>query len=248
MSSDWFKWTATHQMPMPPLKNGRLDLPTVTLFCADCYCINRVIPVLERCKAFCSFGAVKLLTSIPTDYPHRVEIPKLASHIAYSIFMLKRAHLYIDTPHFLIVQHDGWILNSDAWEKDWLQYGYMGPLFIQNDIRGENAVGSGGFSLRSKRLMQFVSDRTPDWDGTEEDAHRIQKRIGCYEDGVISLQLRESLKAAGFKFPTPHEAAKFSQGGRNDPEYYVKSPFGFHGNWANVRMELGVVDPPPFKA
>ncbi len=144
---------------------------------------------MEHCRAQCTFGAVKLLTSLPTTYKHRVSIAPLRSLVAYSIFMLKQAHLYIDTPHMLIVQHDGFILNPDSWKQEWLEYDYMGPLFIQ-DYPKELMVGSGGFSFRSKALMEFVSKHTPDCDGSKEDLERVQAQLSAYEDGVISHGLK----------------------------------------------------------
>ena len=48
-------------------------------------------------------------------------------------------------------------------------------------------VGSGGFSLRSKRLMKATAERIPKWDGTQKKAEQIQQGVLYYEDGVISF-------------------------------------------------------------
>lgn len=229
-----------------------LDLSTVTLFCADCVDTDRAERIMRRCTDVADFGAVKLLTSLPTAYAHRVEIPPITSHNGYSIWMLKRAHLYVDTPKFLVVQHDGFIINASAWEPAWLQYDYIGPLFIQDYF--PPVVGTGGFSLRSKKLMEYVNKRTPDWDGTDEDAQRLQAKIRSYEDGVIAMQMRDELKTLGFKIAPVHEAIKFAQGGYpntgsanpTNRAYYCEKPFGFHGGWVTVDRETGFVSPPPF--
>ncbi len=229
-----------------------IELPSVTLFCADCYDVERAIKVLERCKSVCNFGAVKLMTSIPTDYPHRVEIPPIISHNGYSIWMLKRAHLYVDTPHFLVVQHDGFIINADAWEPSWLQYDYIGPLFTQD--YSPPLMGTGGFSFRSKKLQDYVNSRMPEWDGSDGDAQRLQAQIGSYEDGVISIRLRDELIKAGCVFAPVSEAIKFAQGGfpntgnanPDDRTYYCERPFGFHGGWITIDRNTGFVSPPPF--
>lgn len=212
----------------------KLQLPTVTLLCCDCVNVKRAIRVLERCKSLCDFGAVKLLTSLPTEYEHRVEIMPLNSLITYSIFMLTRCNDYFDTPHVLIVQRDGWILNTSAWNNNWLNYDYIAPIFVQYD-----KVGSGGFSLRSKRLMQQVTHIVPKWDGTDESAHKIQNRVDYYEDGVICL----SGKFSKFKFANLSDAAMFAQGGNRNPRYYREYPFGFHGAWQNINHETGYVSP-----
>ncbi len=195
-----------------------LELPSVTLVCADCVYVPNAIASLERCKALCNFGAVKLLTSVKTDYSHRVEIGHLGSVNAYSVFMVKKLHEYIDTPHMLVVQHDAWVLHPESWDSRWLDYDYTAPLFNQYNI-----IGSGGFSLRSKALMAEVSRRYPAWDGTQENAEVLQAGFGAYEDGVTSGACHGQFRLAPLE-----EGARFGACGNTDPRYYVKRPFGFH--------------------
>ncbi len=168
--------------------------------------------------------------------------------------MLKRAHLYVDTPHFLVVQHDGYIINADSWNPEWLKYDYIGPLFIQE--YSPPVVGTGGFSLRSKRLQEYVNENfaMPDWDGSDLDAQKVQNKIGSYEDGVIAMRMKNELISNGFKFAPVSEAIKFAQGGYphtgslkpSNLDYYVERPFGFHGGWSNINKETGFVSKPPF--
>lgn len=211
----------------------KLQLPSVTLMCIDCIDAVRAQRVLERCKEKADFGAIKLLTSLSTDYPH-TEIMPLNSLVAYSIFMLTRVHEYIDTPHVLIVQRDGFILNPGSFDVRWLELDYIGPLFVQYD-----KVGSGGFSLRTKKLMQHVSAMMPKWDGTQEQADHIQSRVSYYEDGVICLH--NSINK-GFKIATLEQAANFSQGGNRNPQYFREYPFGFHRTWQEINFATGRVD------
>lgn len=213
---------------------SKLQLPTVTCLIADCVSVNRAINVLEHCKSMADFGAVKLLTHIPTQYEHRIKIKPLNSLIAYSIFMLTKVADYIDTDHVLIVQADGFILNPESFDPAWLELDYIGPLFVQYD-----KVGSGGFSLRSKKLMKNVSENTPEWDWTQKKAKEIQDLQGYYEDGVICLSNRFSQ----FKIATLEQAANFAMGGNRNPEYYRSNAFGFHGTWNNINHETGFIYP-----
>lgn len=220
----------------------KLALPSVTLVCADCIHIDYAIAAIERCKALCDFGAVKLLTSVETNYPHRVEIDHLGSLSDYSVFMLSRIHEYVDTTHMLVCQHDGWVLNVGAWSPEWLERDYVGPLFIHKHQTNEKSVGSGGFSLRSKRLMELVSRQLPRWAGNPDSTADLMRRAGCYEDGAITLTYRELILGAGMRYATPVEASKFAQGGNRDPAYHVVKPFGFHGLWTNIDHSRGVID------
>lgn len=215
---------------------SKLQLPTVTLMCVDCVNVTRAINVIEKCKALCDFGDVKLLTSIQTDHPNAVKIAPLTSLVAYSVFMLTDSYKYFNTSHVLVVQGDGWILNPSSWKNEWLQYDYMGPLFIQYDT-----VGSGGFSLRSKEIMTKAAQTLPAWDGSDSELDRIQSIIGCYEDGYLAMALRSTHST--FKYPSLAEAADFAQGGNPNPEYHRPNPFGYHGAWQNIDHETGQVSP-----
>lgn len=211
----------------------KLQLPSVTLICIDCINVTRAINALEICKSKCDFGAVKLLTDLPTDYEHKIEIIPLKTLTAYSIFMLTKFPSYVDTEHVLVVQRDGFILNADAWKDDWLKYDYIAPLFVQY-----NLVGSGGFSLRSKKLIDAVTKVMPTWDGTQQHADEIQDFFGYYEDGVISFRFHEK-----FNFAPLEEAADFAAGGNPNLEYYRPFPFAFHGARQNVNHKTGFVFP-----
>ena len=213
----------------------KLQLPSVTLMCIDCVDVNRAIAVVEHCKTLCDFGAVKVLTSIPTDYEH-IKISPLNSLVEYSIFMLTECSKYIDTDHVLIIQRDGWILNTNTWDNSWLEYDYVAPIFNQYDI-----VGSGGFSLRSKRLMDKITEWMPVWDGTSQNANEIQDQLGYYEDGVISFS--NELKAL-FNYAPIEVANQFAQGGNMNIDNYVEFPFGFHGSARVIDHSTGSVSEP----
>lgn len=214
------------------------NLPTTTLLIADCVDINRAIRTIERCKSLCDFAEIKLLTSIETDYQHKVTIPEIKSLIHYSVFCLKELYKYVNTKHVLVVQHDGWIINPGAWTDEWLQYDYIGALFNQYDV-----MGVGGFSFRSRALMEAVSKKYPDFDGTNEHAQILQKDMGFYEDGEIAMRWRSQLESEGFRFSPFSEAAKFAQGGNPNHNYHHSHPFGFHGSWRAVTLETGYVHP-----
>lgn len=209
------------------------QLQDVTLCIIDCLNADRSIKVLEHCKKMCDFGAVKFLTSIPVEYEHRVPIMPLNSLVSYSIFMLTRIHEYIDTPFLQIVQRDGWILNPQSWKEEWKQYNYIGPLYMQYPL-----VGSGGFSFRSKSLMEETARQTPKWDGTLAHAHKIQGKLMYYEDGEISL----SGKYKNFKIATPEDAAAYAQGGSRDEKYFRDYPYGYHRTWQEIDFKTGRVD------
>lgn len=211
----------------------KLRLPNVTLILCDCLNTDRSIKVLEHCKSRVDFGAVKFLTSLPCDYEHRVEIMPLNSLIAYSIFMLTKVYQYVETEKMLLVQRDGWILNPQSWDNSWNELDYIGGLFMQY-----NKVGSGGFSYRSKALMEYMASITPQWDGTQQEADRIQQKLNCYEDGEICFGSARNK----FKIASLEQAANFSQAGNRDKRYFREYPFGYHRSWQKIDFKTGRVD------
>jgi len=139
---------------------SRLALPQVTLVCVDNRTPGLALAAIARCMAQIDFGAVKLFTSlalVPTP-PPGVQLLALDidSVAAYSHFMLRGLDAHVHTSHCLVVQWDGHVLDAGQWTDEFLQWDYIGaPLAHQP---AERAVGNGGFSLRSKRLLQALQD------------------------------------------------------------------------------------------
>lgn len=212
---------------------SKLQLPNVTLFLCDCLNVDLSIKVIEHCKRLCDFGDVKFLTSLETNYEHAVKILPLNSLVAYSIFMLTKSHEYIETEKMLVVQRDGFILNPKSWDDSWLKLDYLGGLYMQMD-----RVGSGGFSLRSKKIMEDISKTIPEWDGTKEGADKIQSKLSFYEDGELSL----TPFSKNYKIGTLEDAANFSQAGNRNPKYYRDKSFGFHRTWQPINFLTGEID------
>ena len=211
----------------------KLQLPTVQLTIIDCLEVEKSLKVLEKCQEKIDFGAVKFLSNIPNDSPYWVEIKPLKSLVAYSIFMLTKFHEYIDLPMVQIVQRDGFIINAESWNDDWLGVDFLGGLYMQMD-----RVGSGGFSLRSKKIMRDVSKTLPDWDWSQEHAEEIQKRLSFYEDGELSL----TAFAKNYKIATNEQGAAYSQAGNRNPKYFRKRPYGFHRTFQEIQFDTGLVD------
>ena len=221
-----------------------LDLSSVTLICAASVVVPETIKSFERCKTVANFGAVKLLTDVDTDYEHAIKIPRLNTHVEYSLFCLYRLHEFVDTRHMLIAQHDSWIINPQTWDPSWLNYSFIGPLFIHQHKICNLSVGTGGFSLRDRDLMAHASTLGPRWDHSDPESTRVvQERLGNYEDGAVSFLFRGQLEAKGFTYAPPNEAVKFAQGGNTDKDYWFERPFGFHGFWPNINHDTGVVSP-----
>jgi hypothetical protein len=139
----------------------------------------------------------------------------------YSKFMLHHLPLYGDLfteDHILVVQPDSLIVNPAAWHDFLLEYDYIGAPWP------DGTVGNGGFSLRSRRLLDCLHRLS--W----EVSHT--PRQNKTEDWIISRELRGRLEFLGCRFPSAADAARFSTEPRPDHPYKYEGSFGVHGSEA----------------
>jgi len=217
---DQIFWHCLREINRLPQKfNGeRLNLENVTLVCVDCYDINRAIRSLEICKYFCTFGDVKLFSSTNNGYRHIVSIPHIHSVYEYSKFMIKDLTDRIETDYLLVVQHDGFVCNPNAWSDQWFEYDYIGGR-VPYDVdfwRGIEYGGCGGFSFRSRRLHEYMSENC-DWESIDCKRH--------HEDFVICVTFGYHLGSRGFKLYPAELALKTFSGEEKLP---YRGQFGHH--------------------
>lgn len=150
---------ALGQASPPPL----LHLPDVTLVCVDTRTPALAIAAMQHCQRQVRFADALLFTDparLPQPPPVGVRLVplKIASVPAYSEFMLRGLLPHIATSHVLVVQWDGFVLDAAQWDAAFLQHDYIGAP-LRNEPP-ERAVGNGGFSLRSRKLLQALQDPT----------------------------------------------------------------------------------------
>jgi hypothetical protein len=222
-------------------------LPNVTLMAIDCVDVAGALRALDISSQEMEFGAVKLLTSLATDDPRKVEIPHIGSIQAFSEFCIKNLKDYVDTDFVFLVQQDGFILNPQSWEDEFLKYDYIGAPWLVADwsvrdfafpesLLGKVIVGNGGFCIRSKKFLE-TSARLAE-EGAFSNYHP--------EDVSMCVWNRDLFEAAGITFAPPDVAARFSIEG--DDAVYDKQ-FGFHGlkwtdisKWIKENPQWGVVN------
>ena len=145
----------------------------------------------------------------------------------YNHFIVYRLHEHINTTHCLLVQNDGYVVNPDMWQDQWMQYDYIGALwplpqddFSFRDQDGNiQRMGNGGFTLRSKKLLCAANDLDLEW----------KQYYGFYhEDGFFCCHNRSKYESVGCKFAPIEVAAEFSHESQVE-ENQGHIPFGFHG-------------------
>jgi hypothetical protein len=204
----------------------KLNLPEVTLVCADTTYYHSTMNAFHWNLAQCNFADVVLFTDDRFDemIPNQDKVKELGIRIhkiptirgkngdgSYSWFMLKEIYKHISTKFFLITQGDGWIINPDAWTDEFYNYDYIGSKWSFHGPP-EN-VGNGGFSLRTTRLHTIT--------GADSEV----SGNGHAEDTTICKIYRHYLyKKYGLTIAPPELADKFSYDHLPCPG----KTFGFH--------------------
>ena len=145
------------------------------------------------------FGSIKFIgTRNPSiNGVEFKEIPKIGI-VDYSKFCLFELSKHVQTDFCLLFQDDGFILNPNLWNECFYDYDYIGspwPLYMGWPKEGEQ-VGNGGFSLRSKKLLELTKTFT---------GHSTQN-----EDTYIVSDKKASLVDAGLKIAPIEIARLFS--------------------------------------
>lgn len=163
------------------------------------------------------FGAVK--------YIQLGEIKDIDSWNKAVIYELPK---YVETDFALLVHSDGYIINPELWNPEWLTYDYCGapwPLPSPSDgvsYRDKNGllrrVGN-SVSLRSKRLLNLANDLKLPW----QSFHGFTN-----EDGFICVNNVHIYEKHGMKI-APLEVAKyFSKEHTIDENRGIMNTFCFH--------------------
>ena len=199
------------------------DLSGVTLACIDTANHALAVRALSLSMRSLQFGSVMLLTDA---LPANVALPeglsvrpieRLTSREHYSRFVLKSLLPHISTPHVLLIQWDGYVVNPQAYDPAFLACDYIGAKWFWFD--DGMRVGNGGFSLRSRRLLEALQDP------------RVE--LVDAEDFTIGRTCRPLLEREyGIRFADDALADKFAF----EAAYPIGMPFGFHGLYNFCRV------------
>jgi Protein of unknown function (DUF5672) len=191
------------------------ELDQVTICAIDTLNPHLASVALEKSCCECRFGESILFTDT-RDFNSKnfklQSIKKINSKNDYSRFVLKDLSSYIRTNYVLIIQWDGYVISGSKWNDAFLGCDYIGaPWHWFKD--GLN-VGNGGFSLRSKKLLEILtSDAYPFIDNLNEDEQ-------------ICRAYRKKLESEhSIRFASDELAHSFSYE-RTAPDMLT---FGFHG-------------------
>lgn len=209
-----------------------IELPEVTLLIYNPDKDSNVSArVLNHCCKHIKFGAVKHLCSEPPTIPSVGEVivlPK-SSWEEGQRFQSYGINEFFDTRYVFHIETDGYPVNFDLWNNDFLSFDYIGaPWPVQ--YTQNNRVGNGGCSIRSKKFTQYCWDNQDKYiEGMSSDIWFCQY---MYEDARKHVYFAPLNVAQRFSFELPvHEY----------PDWTWEQSFAFHGKFAHLYKPLSII-------
>lgn len=134
--------------------NIKPEIPNLTVICVAGNKYGESISSLYKAQSQIKAARFLLLTNIDLSLPdiEIINVGGLDTWDKYNLFLIKELYRYFDTDYCLIVQWDGLVLNGDLWSEDFLKFDYLGASWL------DGSCGNGGFSIRSRRLMEIVAN------------------------------------------------------------------------------------------
>ena len=214
-----------------------LNLKDITILSINTRDPELSIKAIQRSCKYINFGKKILITDkdIKSGDIEIKKIPTINSLEEYSYFCVKKLNDFVDTKHCLIVQPDGFVTNPLMWSDEFLKYDYVAApwdkmlsqramwlagMGIHDPDSIPAIVGNGGFSLRSKKLLEICSNLD-------------YKNPTLPEDVFIMVHSRQILKDNAIKIAPLMLAKRFSLEcpiDMNEKNVTLDAHFGFHGS------------------
>jgi hypothetical protein len=203
------------------------ELPNVTVIIADTKNYSQAILAIKKTQEQIKPAKFIWCTDridLKVEGVEIMQFPPFAGKADYSHFMIKELNQCFETTHCLVIQHDGYVLNGDMWDDEWLEYDYIGAPWLYPDP--DRNVGNGGFSLRSKRLQEALA--------ADDYVEIIEP-----EDEVIGRLYRRVLEQKWDIVFAPEDIAHTFSYELHEP--YSKT-FGFHGYFHHPFRPIVVIN------
>lgn len=200
--------------------------------------VHAIRRTIDTLKDVVDIKKIYWFSDIP--FPETIQIPVFWYKIkkfdstwndVYSHLCVKVMPKICTEDYNLIVQYDGFAVNSEAWTDEFLQYDYIGACWI------DNTVGNGGFSLRSRKLYdafiemdaKYKTEDYPDKYNTPFFTVFNGHSTVIPEDVLICKILRAKLyQFHNIRFAPMELAHRFSIENHKNNDWVGRS-LGFHG-------------------
>jgi len=214
-----------------------INLEKITLVALTSVRIPQTIQALEYSCRGIKFGDVKLVSDIkPDNLPSYIKheyTPKSSNIDEWNYNIIYNLPKHVETDYAILIHDNGFIVNPESWNDDFLNYDYIGAPFplptddiSYRDIYGNIIRQGNSVSLRSKKLLDVANNLNLEW-----------KSFYGYtnEDGFICAHYRHKYIEEGCIFAHIDVAKHFSHESMI-PEIQGIKPFMFH-NYNGTNMQ-----------
>lgn len=215
-----------------------IKLQQVTLISLATRDVDATGKALEYSCRGIEFGAVKLVSPYrPFNLPDYIQWEHVHSFLSineWNHYVVYNLTDHVDTNYCILVHNDGFIVNPESWNPDFLNYDYCGsPWSLQCAIAIQGGreqplqrVGN-SVSIRSKKLLELPSKINLEWKQFNDDSN---------EDTFLSCHNWKVMQEHDIKI-APLELA-FEWGREEDlpEESHVDKPFVFH-KWSGHNQQ-----------
>lgn len=117
-----------------------------------------------------AFSQVLIYTDRPDAWPGLAvrHVTPMAGPADYNRLIVHRLAQDLEADHALVIQYDGFVLNPEEFSPHFRHYDYISAPWPQ---ASPMEVGNGGFSWRSRRLVEAVARQPYDGEQQAEDLH-----------------------------------------------------------------------------
>ena len=213
----------------------KLNLKDVTLVCADDVDPHGSHNLLSYLNEKIIFGNTFLFSS--NRFNHEVtEIDKISRLPDYDNFIHHKLNSFISTSFCMIVQRDGFPLNLEKWNDDFLKYDYIGAPWTYLKLDSDLLVGNSGFSIRSKKFLDSHIQDYNSYDHGAEDGFSCRTRKKHFEEqGCVYAP---ASLASDFSVECMPYLDQFGFHGKDTLRININSPF--FGNFNHQVNQLPV--------
>ena len=198
-----------------------LDLPNVTLVATETRRHELARRTLLDAVSKINFGGVVISTNDPARIPipgaRYLDIPDWPTKNDCEKWHSWDGPKAATTSHVLLMEWDSGIWDTSVWRDEFLDYDFIGAPWPHEKLQ----VGNGGFSLRSKRLSDFIADNRDRFPETFTDV------------GLCRTHRPELEAVGGFKWAPSALAYAFSHEIECPGLHYTGGHFGFHSTHEN---------------
>lgn len=226
--------------------NLDLTKEKVDLISINCVNPEESVKALEYSSKNIKFNNVLLFTheSITHSFIDIIKIDRLSNIRLYNNFILSLNN-FIESDFVLLIQDDGHVVNSNLWQKEFLNFDYIGAPWpasknwlkrwdkyeeteaktIKRNFK-MNRVGNGGFSLRSKKFLEYSSQFSECGQFSED----IFLTVLNYEVAVKNnINFPDVELAYSFSAEIPLKGKELKKENKKSKIYDFTKHFGWHG-------------------